>query len=62
MSNSMDIGQPDLSLDDFYKRNILKSKVENRLGGSENAYTKTYKPINPNARPKFFDSTWSLFH
>mgnify|MGYP001194666273 CR=1 FL=1 len=62
MSNSMDIGQPDLSLDDFYKRNILKSKVENRLGGSENAYTKTYKPINPNARPRFFDSTWSLFH
>ena len=62
MTNNMDIGQKDLSLDDFYKRNLLKSKVENRLGGSNNAYTKTYKPLNPEARPKFFNSAWGLFH
>ena len=49
----MDIGQKDLSLDDYYKRNLLSSRVENRLGGSSNAYTKTYKPINPNATPRF---------
>ena len=62
MTNNMDIGQTDLSLDDYYKRNLLKSKVENRLGGSDNAYTKTYKPLNPDARPKFFNSAWGLFH
>ena len=62
MSNSLDTGKKDLSLDDFYKRNLLKSKVENRLGGSSNAYTKTYKPLNPEARPKFFNSAWGLFH
>jgi hypothetical protein len=62
MSNSMDIGQVDMSLDDYYKRRLLTSKVENRLGGSENAYTKTYKPLNPNANPKFFNSAWGLFH
>ena len=62
MTNNMDIGKKDLSLDDFYKRNLLKNKVENRLGGSDNAYTKTYKPLNPEARPKFFNSAWGLFH
>ena len=62
MSNSLDTGKKDLSLDDFYKRNLLKSKVENRLGGSSSAYTKTYKPLNPEARPKFFNSAWGLFH
>ena len=62
MTNNMDIGQTDLSLDDYYKRNLLKSKVENRLGGSDNAYTKTYKPLNPDATPKFFNSAWGLFH
>ena len=62
MTNNMDIGISDLSLDDYYKRNLLKSKVENRLGGSSNAYTQTYKPLDPNVKPQFFDSTWTLFH
>jgi hypothetical protein len=62
MTNSLDIGVKDMSLDDYYKRRLLSSKVENRLGGSENAYTKTYKPLNPNASPKFFNSAWGLFH
>jgi len=62
MSNSLDTGVADVSLDDYYRRRLLTSKVENRLGGSENAYTKTYKPLNPDGTPQFFNSVWGLFH
>ena len=61
-TNPDDFGEKDLSLDDYYKRRLLASSVENRLGGSTNAYTKTYKPLNPNAKPRFFNSVWGLFH
>ena len=60
MSNSLDIGEKDITFDDYYKRRLLSSKVENRLGGSENAYTKTFKPLNPNVESKFFNSVWLI--
>ena len=38
---------------------IEEMKSDNRLGGSKTAYTKNYKPIDPNKFPRPYDSIWS---
>ena len=44
VTNPEHIGQRDLSLEDYYNRQLLNKYSENRLGGSKSAYTDTYKP------------------
>lgn len=34
-------------------------KSDNRLGGSKTAYTKNYRPMNPNKFPRPYDAVWS---
>ncbi len=38
---------------------IDEMKSDNRLGGSKTAYTKKYKPMDPNKFPRPYDAIWS---
>ena len=38
---------------------IDEMKSDNRLGGSKSAYSKNYKPIDPNKFPRPYDAIWS---
>ena len=61
VTNPDHIGQKDLSLEDYYNRQLLNKYSENRLGGSKSAYTDTYKPDKGQKKPRYFDSVWKLF-
>ena len=61
VTNPDHIGQKDLSLEDYYNRQLLNKYSENRLGGSKSAYTDKYKPDKGQKKPRYFDSVWKLF-
>ena len=61
VTNPEHIGRRDLSLEDYYNRQLLNKYSENRLGGSKSAYTDTYKPDEGKKKPGYFDSVWKLF-
>ena len=61
VTNPDHIGKKDLSLEDYYNRQLLNKYSENRLGGSKSAYTDTYKPDKGQKKPRYFDSVWKLF-
>ena len=35
------------------------TQSDNRLGGSKSAYSKNYKPMDPNKFPRPYDAIWS---
>tara|TARA_X000000368_G_C23058038_1_gene725076 strand:+ start:8011 stop:9975 length:1965 start_codon:yes stop_codon:yes gene_type:complete len=61
INNPHDTGKKDMSLEDYYNKQLTIKNSENRLGGSKTAYTNRYRPQNKYGNIRFFDSVWKLF-
>lgn len=61
INNPHDTGKKDMSLEDYYSKQLTIKNSENRLGGSKTAYTNIYRPQNRYGNIQFFNSIWKLF-
>ena len=61
INNPNDVGKKDMSLEDYYNKQLTIKNSENRLGGSKTAYTNRYRPQNKYGNIRFFNSVWKLF-